>query len=174
MNYVVAGGFITATLAVVLLALFAARLLAYRNTHPGPSGGDHFPEFSLVRYEPMLRLLGDEDFEFLASQPGYRPEIGKKLRRNRRHILRLYLRELAADFHRIHALARKIVAESPAENSNLVSVLMRQQIAFWRAMAILEFRLLTPGLGQVDVRGLVEAIESMRLDVRRLAPLSAA
>ena len=51
-------------------------------------------EFSLERYQPMGRLLGDEDLLFLKSQPGYRSELGSRWERERRRIFRLYLTEL--------------------------------------------------------------------------------
>ena len=123
----------------------------------------------------MARLLAAEDFEFLASHPGYRPEIASKLRRSRRRVFRLYLRELASDFHCLHARARKMVAESGEEQAALVSVLMRQQLAFWRAMWTIEFRMMTPGLaGGIEVRALVRGIVAMRADVARLGmPLTA-
>jgi hypothetical protein len=133
--------------------------------------------FSLERYEPMSRLLAEEDFLFLAAQPGYRPEMGAKLRRERRRIFRLYLRELAQDFHGLHRQARALVAESHAEHSGLVGLLMHQQITFWRAMAGIELRLAASrlNLANVDVRGLLDSIEAMRLDLARLAaPVPAA
>jgi arginyl-tRNA synthetase len=148
----------------VLLILLAARLLAYRAESSVVRNGNETAEFSLARYEPMTRLLAEDDFEFLSAQAGFRPEIGAKLRRRRKQILRLYVRELAADFHRLHAAARRIAAESPADHAALVAILMRQQLTFWRAMAMLEVRLMIPGM-TVDVRGLVEAVEGMRVDL---------
>src|SRR5579862_6149188 len=88
---------------VGLVAIVAARLLRSRPDNGANLGGD---EFSLARYEPIVRLVGEEDLEFLARQPGCRPEILAKLRRERRKILRMYLRELAADFRSLHRQAR--------------------------------------------------------------------
>lgn len=176
MNWLVAAA-VAATGSVVLVAavLIVVRLLAYRTVGDRPQ-----PEtdgFSPARYEPMARLLAEEDFLFLASQPGYKPEIGAKLRRERRRIFRLYLRDLAHDFHLLHAEARAMVAESKAEHAELVGVLMRQQILFWRAMVGIELRLWLDqaGLSKADARRLVESIEAMRLDLARFAgPLPAA
>jgi hypothetical protein len=160
--------------------LIVVRLLAYRTV--ADRAQNETAGFSLARYEPMARLLLEEDFLFLASQPGYRPEIGAKWRRERQRIFRLYLRDLAQDFQRLHAEARAVVADSRAESSELVGVLMRQQIAFWRAMAGIELRLWMnqlglgkAGLTKAGARGLVESIEAMRRDLARFAaPLSAA
>jgi len=132
--------------------------------------------FSLERYEPMSRLLAEEDFIFLAAQPGYRPEMGAKLRRERRRIFRLYLGELALDFRSLHREARAMVAESHAENSELVGLLIRQRLTFIGAITMVELKLAASrfSLGNVDVRGLLESIEAMRLDLARVAaPASA-
>jgi hypothetical protein len=118
----------------------------------------------------MQRLLSDDDFTFLASQPGYQRKIGTQWKRERKRIFRLYLNELKADFHRLHADARLMAANADAESSELVAILMRQQIAFWRAIASLEVRLAlrAAGIGRIDVAPLLEMLESMRLDLTRV------
>jgi hypothetical protein len=132
-------------------------------------------EFCLARYEPMARLLSDEDLDFLKAQPGFRPEIGKKFRRDRRRIFRLYLQELARDFHRLHAHARAVVASLPAEHSTLVGVLLRGQIRFWYEIVALEMRLSLSQAGvSVDARALVEAIGAMQAEINRLSAPQAA
>jgi hypothetical protein len=168
MNVPIPWGLLT-SISVMLLfvGLLSTRLFAYtkRRWDPEP---DQAEGFSLGRYEPMVRLLSEDDLVFLAAQPGYRPEIGAKLRRERRRIFRLYLQDLAQDFHRLHAEARTMVADAQKEHAELVGVLIRQQVAFWRAMLAIEMRLLTDvGLGKLDVRGLVESIEAMRLELAR-------
>jgi hypothetical protein len=171
-SWVVVGSIATGTFVTLLLLALAAMLFrAYRSERGGGvnSEGLDSDQFSLARYEPMGKLLAEEDFLFLAAQPGYRPEIGAKLRRERRRILRLYLRELSRDFHHLHAEARRMVAASTADHSELVTVLLRQQLAFWRGMAGIEVRLALGGLGTVDVRGLIEAVETMRVALARLS-----
>jgi hypothetical protein len=164
MNWAIAAEFFTGAFVVILI-LVAARLLAYRSASSVSAEGE---EFLPARYEPMTLLLAEDDFEFLAGQPGCRPEIVARLRRARKRIFRMYVRELAADFHRLHAAARRIAAESQEHHPDLVGILMRQQFTFWRGMASIEIRLLIPGM-QVDVRGLVDAIEAMRVDLARAA-----
>ena len=71
------------------------------------------------------------------------------------------------------AQARLAVAHSNADSAGMVTVLMRQQITFMRAMAGVELRLLLDraGIGRVDVRPLIELIEAARVDLaRRTAP----
>ena len=128
--------------------------------------------FRPERYRPMERLLRADDFGFLQSQPGYTDEIGGDWKRGRRRIFRMYLDELKRDFHRLHARARILVADSGAESSELVGVLIRQQFAFWRAIALVELRLALAGreLPQLDIRPVVDLLDSMRLDLERLSP----
>jgi hypothetical protein len=126
-------------------------------------------DFSAARYEPMARLMSDEDLQFLKTQPGFRPEIGKKFIRERRRIFRLYLQELAADFHRLHAHARVIVASLPADHSPLVGMLLRQQLRFWYEIAAIELRLSLDLTGACSsrARGLVDALASMHAEISR-------
>jgi hypothetical protein len=133
-------------------------------------------EFSIARYEPMGRLLCNEDLEFLQAQPGYTKEIGREFSRERRRIFRRYLRELAGDFHRLHAHARVAVAGLSAEDSPLVGMLLRQQMRFWYEMAAVELRLSLSwaGMGSLDARGLIEALATMQAEIGRLAAPSMA
>lgn len=131
--------------------------------------------FSPERYEPMARLLAGDDLEFLRSYTSC-PKFAIRWERARRRIFRLYLRDLAADFHRLHAQSRALVAESPEQYSELVGVLMRQQVTFWRVVAALECRLALSamGIGEVDPRRLISAIEAMRLEVEQSVRLASA
>jgi hypothetical protein len=173
-GWVVAGWLITGGAVAVL---FSALAMAYRRANRRETDTEwDSAGFSLERYGPMARLLEDEDAVFLASQPGYRSEMGAEFRRERRRIFRLYLRELSRDFHRLHAEAREIVADSDAEHAELVELLLRQQVRFIRFRAGLEVRLALGrlGLGKVDVRTLVDGIEAMRLDLARFTAVASA
>jgi hypothetical protein len=134
-------------------------------------------EFSLARYQPMARLLAeDDDLNFLRLQPGYRPEIGARWQRERRRIFRCYLKELKTDFGRLHAQARQLVADSDAASAGLMAILMKQQITFMRATTALECRLLLQRVGwaRPDVTPLLELIDAMRADLaQRTSPLPA-
>jgi hypothetical protein len=171
-SWAVVGSIVTSIAVTLLLLALAAMLFrAYRREPGGGVNGEGLDsdQFSLARYEPMGKLLADEDFLFLAAQPGYRPEIGTELRRERRRIFRLYLRELSGDFHRLHAEARRMVSASTSDQSELVALLLRQQLAFWRGMAAIEVRLALGGLIAVDAQGLIESIEAMRVALARLS-----
>jgi len=126
-------------------------------------------EFSLDRYEPMTRLMDEGDLLFLKSQPGFRPELAKKFTQERRRIFRLYLQELARDFHRLHRQARAMVASMPADNSALVGMLIRQQARFWYEMTAIELRLSLNWVGtaSLNARGLIDALATMHLEINR-------
>jgi len=129
--------------------------------------------FSFDRYQPMGRLLGDEDLLFLKSQPGYRPAMGARWERERRQIFRSYLRELKSDFRHLHAQARELVANSGADSAGLVETLMKQQMAFFRVTTALECRLVLQrvGLGKADVAPLMQLIDAMRADLAQRTSL---
>jgi hypothetical protein len=159
------GGGLLLGAVVLILAVVSVRLARYR----AGASEDAFPpdDFSVSRYQPMMRLLSEEDLEFLAAQPGYRAETGARLRRERRRIFRMYLRDLARDFRRLHCAARKVAADSPAGHSELVGLLVRYQITFWRSMAIIELRLLAPhaGVPRLDLAPLLKPMEVMQMYV---------
>jgi hypothetical protein len=124
----------------------------------------------------MTRLLDQEDFDFLAAQPGFRPEIARKLRSQRRRVMRLYLRALSKDFNQLHARARRLVAAAPEEHHNLVGVLIRQRATFFRVRSMVEMRLALDWLlpGSVDIRPLLGALEKLQAELQMPAPTPAA
>ena len=151
-------------------------LLSYQRSRGQEGSADQDAEFSMCRYEPMGRLLREDDLQFLKAQPGYSAKIGREFSRERRRIFRLYLRDLAQDFHRLHAHARAVVASLPAESSPLVGMLIRQQFRFWYEMGAIEMRLSLSwtGLGSVNASELINALAAMQAEVSRLSAPSAA
>ena len=132
-------------------------------------------ECSLERYQPMARLLAGEDVDGLRRNASC-PQVAIRWERSRRRILRLYLRELAVDFSRLHSKARALVAESPEQYSVLVPVLVKQQFAFWRALVMIEVRLSLGGLNLTPASAdkLIGAIEAMQREMSRVAATSPA
>jgi hypothetical protein len=124
--------------------------------------------FSLTRYEPMKRLLSEEDFEFLKRLPGIRPAMVRRMRAQRRKVFRAYLCELASDFNRLHRDARLLLAAAPEEYADLVAVLMGVQMRFWTALASTEIRLTAHavGMGNIDVSRLLGPLEALSAAVR--------
>src|SRR5258708_35764053 len=103
---------ILAAISIALFRRLASRLDAETCT------AEWLDNFSTADYAPMRRLFDGKDFEFLASQPGYRPEIARQLRAERRDVLSGYLQFLIGDFNQLHATAKIMVAyfdESPPD-----------------------------------------------------------
>jgi hypothetical protein len=153
--------------------LWVLTRMILRRRISAPLVSDDTDGFSWDRYQPMGRLMAEEDLVFLKSQPGYRAEIGERWKRERRRIFRLYLAELKADFRRLHAHARELVAGSGVDSAALLEALMKQQFTFMMATTALEFRLALQwiGIGRVDITPLIEMVEAMRVDLsQRTAP----
>ena len=129
--------------------------------------------FSISSYKPMERLLCDEDVEFLRSQPGYELGMERSLRAARRRIFRMYLRNLAQDFNRLHLALRIAVLHSPKDCSDLASVLVRVKLTFFVSLAAVHVRIALHAVGvrPADVRGLIATLETMRTDLQGLTAI---
>jgi hypothetical protein len=148
----------------VLVALFRSLL---RSGVSAPQDRAWLDEFSIDKYRPMLRLLSERDFEYLALQSGFTPDIAKRLRQERRRIFRAYLRNITRDFNRLHSAARELVAQAPEDRSALASALMTYQLTFVCAMVGVHCRLVLHiiGIGNVDVRRVLNTLESFRIEI---------
>lgn len=137
---------------------------------------DFLNTFSPERYRPMLQLLSEEEFLFLAAQPGYRKGLGKTFRRNRIRIFRAFLDRVDRDFRRLHAAARAALVCSPDAHADLGTLLVRQRLTYLRAMLAIEFRLglYRLGLAPMELPGMVELLEGMRSQLAAAAPQSVA
>ncbi len=127
-------------------------------------------EFSIARYRPMERLFVEEDYDFLAAQPGFHPKISKKLQAERRRVFRHYLRCLRRDFDRLSTAAKMVMLSASQDRPDLAGLLLKQRLIFNYAMLMVELRLAlqTIGIGRVDVRRLVSSLETMREQLRQL------
>jgi hypothetical protein len=126
--------------------------------------------FSLDRYRAMAGLLSGDDFEFLSRQPGFDGRLYRKLRRERLSIFRGYLHCLIADFNKLHATARFLVAHSVEDRSDLATRLISIQWSFKLNVMKVYFQFLLCHLGSrtVDVHTLLGALEAIST---QLAPL---
>ena len=120
----------------LLTALGVAGALAYLMRKIGFSGAglpvtsEWIDDLSLDRYRPMLRMLDGSDIAFLRSQPGFTPDMAKKLRTQRSQIFRGYLRSLEADFGRVCAAIKVVMLQSKHDRPDLAEALIRQQVTF--------------------------------------------
>jgi hypothetical protein len=171
MNELVGGAVVLAATAAVAAGLFLARFLTrYRSQGEEETKST---EVSLARYSVMARLSSADDLEFLRTLPGFREEMGAKFGREQRRIYGLYLRDIVADFRRLHAAARALISHAPAEHAELVGALFGYQVRFWRNLAIIEVRL---ALGTVGVRGidpsaLLGSVDELRAALSRASGL---
>ncbi len=119
---------------------------------------------SALRYKPALRLLAEDDFTYLRSQPGFRPGIAKRLRSRRVAAFRSYLAHLEIEFLRLHRALRLLNLYAPQDRPDLVRELVSQRLVFSFRMAEVRFRLafLALGMRPVSVQPLVETVEKMR------------
>jgi hypothetical protein len=161
------GGFCATSGSAIAFALMRAKRYLNLDTDDMSREG-----FSPVRYEPMARLLSEEDVNFLKARPGVDPALVRRFRIQRRKVFRAYLCELASDFHRLHEEARVMLTVAPEEYADLVPTLMRAKVRFWTAMAGVEMRLTlhTFGVGQVDVRRLLAPLETLHSAIHRATP----
>ena len=119
------------------------------------------------RYRPMFRLLDESDCEFIASGFSGSSEL-RRFRAERRSLFRVYLRNLGADHARIIGAIRNLLVESQLDRPDLVKVLYRCQFQFALAMLSVEFRLFLHalGMGTIDVRSMVSAVEGLQLQLQ--------
>jgi len=124
------------------------------------------------KYRPMARLLKADDFQFLASQPGYSAELGSRFRADRRRIFRAYLASLKKDFTRVSLTFQTLIIHSAEDRGDLAAGLVRQRMLFAFAMLAIEGRLMLHAAGvnslTVDVSGMVETLETMQAQMSML------
>ena len=146
-----------------------ARLLARDRATPLPD--DWEDTFSPSRYKAMERLLEETDYRYLNNQPGFGPHLENQLRDRRIRIFRNYINCLAHDFTRICTAIRKLMVESEIDRPDLAGLLMKQHFLFSLTILFIEFKLVlyTVGVGSVDGRDLVQALENMCMQLRALS-----
>jgi hypothetical protein len=162
-------------LALAAVVAVLARRLACTATSL-PLTAEWIDELSIERYRPMMHLLDAGDVEFLRSQPGFTPAMAAKLRAERCQVFRGYLRCLRADFQRVCAALKLLMVHSRYDRPDLASVLIHQQVMFECGMVLVGFRLFLYrwGVCGVDVTDVVKIFDAMRLELRRLVPVTAA
>src|SRR6202011_3167512 len=112
------------------------------------------------KYRPMERLLQEEDFRFLSSQPGFSARVGRRFRKERRRIFRAYLRSLSMDFARVSRALQMLVIHAAEDRGDLAKGIIRQRLLFAMGIFAVEARLLlhAAGVGTIEVHGLVESL----------------
>ena len=162
------------TVAIFIGLLTVLRKLArtFVSSNSRPESIAWIEELSIERYRPMLRLLDEEDFHFLQTQPGFTSQMAAKVRLQRCKIFRAYLRNLDADFVRICVALKAILAHSKTDRPDLASALVQRQMVFAYRKMTIQFQvvLFRYGLGTVDVSYLVRLFDGVRLELQTLVP----
>ena len=157
-------------LGIAFLVLF--RKLSSGHRKPVPAG-DLENLFAPLRYRPMERLLEPSDGRFLTSHPAYNRGMVRRFRANRIGIFRGYARCLGRDFTRVSNALKMLMIQAPVDRSTLAGLLLKQRLVFGMNMISLEFRLTLHSFGwsapTTDVRNLVEALDTLRAQVRALS-----
>jgi hypothetical protein len=164
---------IAASVAFIGLVLVLVKLTRYSALPERlPVTAEWIDELSIDRYRPMLRLLNQEDVDFLCTQPGFTAQMATKFRIQRCQLFRGYLRCLDSDFKRICMALKVLLVQAKHDRPDLASVLMRYQMTFAYGMMTVQFQLACypHGVGNVDVTGLVKVFDGMRLELRTLVP----
>lgn len=164
---------------IVSLVVFIALLLELLNLTGRFASPQNLPlttewieELSIDRYRPMLRLLNQDDIEFMRSQLGFTPKMATEFRIQRCQIFRGYLHHLDNDFKRICMALKILMVQSEWDRPDLASALVRSQMTFAAGMMVVQFQvvLYRYGIGSVDVADLVKLFDGMRLELRTLVP----
>lgn len=131
---------------------------------------------SVDRYRPMLRLLDEQDFLLLRTQPGFTPDMTQRIRLQRCQIFRQYLGSLNSDFQQVVQSLKMLIAQSSQDRPELARVLVRMQILFALGMLLIRLRLVLYrwGLAQVNISPLIGMFDFVREKLRVLAPFVAA
>ncbi|HTA44969.1 MAG TPA: hypothetical protein VK789_21120 [Bryobacteraceae bacterium] len=139
---------------------------------PSAASPHALPSISADRYRPMLRLLADEDLDFVSANG----TLQRNLRARRRQLFRSYLRCLARDYSLLLAAVRAVIVQAGIDRPDLVRALAKNRILFTITMFKVEFRLAlhAVGVGKVDISGLVDTLEALRAQVSILSAVPSA
>ncbi len=163
--------FLIIALFVVLAAGCGILMLVARMRLLDSVAQSNLPLPDAARYRPMLRLLSSDDLNFAARHPVLRAKIAAR----RRELFRGYVRCLTKDYGRLLARVRRLMVESGVDRPDLAKALAKNQFVFALALCRIELhlRLHALGLSNVDVSGLVEALDGLRATVNVMSPMAA-
>ena len=163
---------LTMTIAVGMGVLLFALCRALETPRQVEESLDRLDDLSIERYQPMMRLLDSKEIEFLRSQPGYTPQLGRRVRQERCAIFTGYLNCLRIDFHHASYAIKAILLQSEVDRPELSAFLLRSQFSFSWAMMMIRFHLALYryGVGTVSVSSLLGQFDGMMIELRKLTP----
>ncbi|HLK48245.1 MAG TPA: hypothetical protein VKT49_08930 [Bryobacteraceae bacterium] len=164
---------------VVCVAVAAGLVLAVRRLACPrvalPATLDWIDELSTDRYQPMLRLLDEDELRFLSRQPGFTPKLAAQFRRQRCEVFRGYLRSLSRDFTRVSIALKLLMVQASSDRPDLAAALIRTRVAFTFALVAVHLHVIlySLGLGSVNASNLLRLFDGIRLELRTLVPCDA-
>ncbi len=162
--------FIFGFACIVLLLIFSFTKKLWRQSKVLDCAWDWIDLQAEERYAPMLRLLSEDDYEYLRSQPGYDPKVCRRLRGERCKLFREYLRSLRREFNGIQRAVQLLAIQSSQDETPLLVSLLHQQWAFSVLLSRVELRLFLFRMGWsgIDVRPLINSFDSLCDEVQKL------
>lgn len=159
-------------LFLCLLIWLTGRLVRTRKVFDVDLGW--WQSFNPERYEPVGRLLSEQDIDYVAGLAGCDRRMAAEFKRQRVRLMRRYLREMSADFDRLQALGQLMV-EAGTAGRELREQLFEQRLRFTLSMVSAQLQIagFSAGISRVDTTGLVGALNGLAAGVRQQS-LSAA
>jgi len=164
-----------AAVLVGLVFAFLLRKATARGRFPDVTP-EWISELGTARYRPMERLLREDDYHFLRSQPGADAKMIRRLRAERRQIFRGYLRCLQRDFMRVSDALRMLMLTSHEDRPDLAAALLKQRVAFTVGVTVVRLRIAMRATDWAadDIRELIGALDTVRHQFQQLASVPAA
>lgn len=160
------------------LTVFGLLFLALTRQHRGAADPavnplDWWESFSAASYAPMLRLLDNRDYTFLASQKGYKPAIARRLRRQRIGVFQSYLAGMIRDFERLMKVARVIAVFAHEDQTHFAAEWSALRWRFYGSVIAIEARVTLNWLGipvTVNAREPLASLQRLETRAQQLIP----
>jgi hypothetical protein len=119
-------------------------------------------------YEPLSRLFAAEDTEFLQKHAARSGAFRRRLVRQRRRVLSLYLSQIRSDFHSVWKICRLLAPMS--NNPDFGALVTKQLFTFYGLYWTLQFRCFIGVLVPVHVNAgdLVTPLQQLEQATRRV------
>jgi hypothetical protein len=114
------------------------------------------------RYERLESIFCcKEDIAFLASEPGYTREIGRRHRQGKRKLAFQFIHELQKDFSNLYRHCMELLTFSGVERTDLDRTLRRLRFSFGGEVLLIRIRLLLGFQSRDDARNLRTIFEQL-------------